>query len=332
MTDKATIATSQVSDTQQNVRLAMELLAQDLRLASYNYVANGPGTPTVGGCAVTNGAISLPVGIRPLDQNIAAPGADTGPDSVSMVVPVLTNVVTPWVLSANVGGTGPDPVPFNQLPMTAASITDMQTNGLAVGSVVSIGGAGARAVTSVGAAAITIGPAGVNFEGKFPAGTAVYLLQCVTYAISTNPAVCGTGSGTCLTRNGIAFVDGIEDIQFSYACDGCSTAGGNPLSPDGVIDEIDGVAGRSKNDFVSNSAWNLIPMTPDKIKQVSVNVVARQLRSDGGFGEKNTPGVNTTGPVIVGDHNPSADPGYNATTYAQQRRRVLTRIIQPRNM
>ncbi|HEY7532132.1 MAG TPA: hypothetical protein VH681_05035, partial [Nitrospiraceae bacterium] len=32
MTDKATIATSQVSDTQQNVRLAMELLAQDVRL------------------------------------------------------------------------------------------------------------------------------------------------------------------------------------------------------------------------------------------------------------------------------------------------------------
>lgn len=329
MTDKATVTTGQVSDTQQNVRLAMELLAQDVRLASYNYVANAPSAPTVGACNVANGALTFPVGLRPQDQNITAPGADIGPDGISMVVPVLTDVVTPWVLSVNVGGTGPDPVPFNQLPMAAAAVTDMQSQGLAAGSVVSIGGAGARAVSSVGATAITLSG---NFEGKFPAGTPVYLLQCVTYAISTNPAVCGAGSGTCLTRNGTAFVDGIEDIQFSYACDGCNTAGGNPLSADGVVDEFDGVAGRSATDFVTNNAWNVTPMTPDKIKQVQVNVVARQLLPDRGFGEKNGPGTNTSGPVIVTDHNPSNDPTYNATTYGEQRRRVLTRIVQPRNL
>lgn len=33
---KATIVVGQVADTQQNVRLAMELLAQDVRLASFN--------------------------------------------------------------------------------------------------------------------------------------------------------------------------------------------------------------------------------------------------------------------------------------------------------
>jgi type IV pilus assembly protein PilW len=34
----------------------------------------------------------------------------------------------------------------------------------------------------------------------------------------------------------------------------------------------------------------------------------------------------------VSDHNPSVDAGYNATTYQQQRRRVLTRTIQVRNL
>jgi len=330
LSQKTTIATGQVADTQQNVRLAMELLAQDVKLASFNYVANAPSAPTVGTCSVLNGAVPMPVGIRPNDKTPA--GADNGPDGISMVVPVLADVVTPWVLSANVGGTGPDPVPFNLLPMSAAAITDMASQGLTAGSVVSIAGAGARTVQTVNATSIQLAS---NFEGKFPAGSTVFLLQCVTYAISTAPAVCGAGSSTCLTRNGVAFVDGVEDIQFAYGCDGCSVVAPNPVAKDGVIDEIDGVnptAGPSANDFVTNSPWNLSPMTPDKIKQVQVIIVARQVTPDQGFSDTNASGLNSNGPVIVSDHNPSADPGYNATSYSHQRRRVLMRVIQPRNM
>ncbi|MCE9534950.1 MAG: hypothetical protein K8R65_00880, partial [Nitrospirae bacterium] len=51
-----------------------------------------------------------------------------------------------------------------------------------------------------------------------------------------------------------------------------------------------------------------------------------------GLGEVASVGMNTAGPVIVSDHNPSADAGYNLTTYQQQRRRVLTRTIQVRNL
>lgn len=93
MSQKATTANEQVVETQQNVRVAMEMLARDMRLASYNYVGNVPGAPTVGTCSVTNGTFSRPVGLRPRDQNPT--GADTGPDSISMVVPLLTDVVTP---------------------------------------------------------------------------------------------------------------------------------------------------------------------------------------------------------------------------------------------
>lgn len=327
---KATIVVGQVADTQQNVRLAMELLAQDVRLASFNYTAKAPGAPTVGACSTLNGVIPFPVGIRPIDKKPA--GADDGPDGISMVVPVRADVVTPWVLSAGVGGTGPAALLFDKLPMSAAALADMVTQGLAVNSVVSVGGAAAKSVKQINAGDIELTS---QYEGKFPVGAPVYLLQCVTYAISTVPAVCGAGSSTCLTRNGVAFVDGVEDIQFAYGCDGCSTAAPNPLGEDGVIDEIDGVntaAGPSATDFVTNSSWNLTPMTPDKIKQIQVIIVARQVTPDQGFGEISRPGVNTNGPMIMSDHNPSADLGYNATTYTQQRRRVLMRVIQPRNM
>ncbi len=330
MSQKATTVNEQVVETQQNVRVAMEMLARDLRLASYNYVGNVPGAPTVGTCSVTNGTFSRPVGFRPIDQNPT--GADTGPDSISMVVPLLTDVVTPWVLSANVGGTGIDPVPFNALPIAAAVITDMVSQGLVVGSVVSIGGGVAKAVGAIGATSLTLSS---SIDGKFPSGTPVYLLQCVTYAVGTTTAACGTGSTACLTRNGVPLVDGIEDIQFSYGCDGCSTTAPNPLSPDGVLDEIDGVNTTSPpsiTDFVTNSAWNLPPMSPETIKQVQISVVGRQMTPDQGFGERYTSGANTSGPVIMSDHNPSADTGYDASTYSKLRRRVVTRVIQPRNM
>lgn len=330
MSQKATTVNEQVVETQQNVRMAMELLARDIRLASYNYVASAPGAPTVGTCSVANGTVPRPVGIRPMDQNPS--GADTGSDSISMVVPLLTDVVTPWVLSANVGGTGIDPVPFITIPIDAAAIADMVSQGLASGSVVSIGGGGVRTVNTVNATSLTLAS---MIEAKFPVGTPVYLLQCVTYAVATTTATCGIGNSVCLTRNGVPLVDGIEDIQFSYGCDGCSTAAPNPLSPDGVLDEIDGVnttSGPSINDFVTNNAWNLLPMLPETIKQVQVSVVGRQMTPDQGLGEISTPGVNTSGPVIMSDHNPSADTGYNASDYTKLRRRVVTRVLQPRNL
>jgi type IV pilus assembly protein PilW len=335
MSQKATTVNEQVVETQQNVRMAMEMLARDVRLASYNYVASAPGAPTVGTCSVTNGIFSRPAGIRPMDQNPS--GADTGSDSISMVVPLLTDVVTPWVLSANVGGTGIDAGSFDTIPIDATAIADMVSQGLAVGSVVSIGGSGAKAVTKINASSLEFSTTSFinKFEGKYPVGTPVYLLQCVTYAVATTTATCGIGNSVCLTRNGVPLVDGIEDIQFSYGCDGCSTAAPNPLSPDGVLDEIDGVnttSGPSINDFVTNNAWNLLPMLPETIKQVQVSVVGRQMRPDQGLGEISTPGVNTSGPMIMSDHNPSADSGYNASDYSKLRRRVVTRVLQPRNL
>jgi type IV pilus assembly protein PilW len=66
---------------------------------------------------------------------------------------------------------------------------------------------------------------------------------------------------------------------------------------------------------------------------VRVTIVARDSQASRALAEgNNKQAINTAGPVIVSDHNPSTDAGYNATTYQQQRRRVLTRTIQVRNL
>ena len=135
-------------------------------------------------------------------------------------------------------------------------------------------------------------------------------------------------------------VDGIEDLQLAYGCDGCNTLPPNPPGPDGIIDDQDapgpgpiGSGVFTAADFVTNSAWSLPPMVPDKIKLVQVTIVARENQPPRALAEgNNKQAINTAGPVIVSDHNPSVDAGYNATTYQQQRRRVLTRTIQVRNL
>src|SRR5687768_13596431 len=167
--NRANQVNSQVADTQQNVRIGMDIISKDMRMAGFNYNATDPATPIVGGCS----SGGRPVGLLPQDQNPG--GADTGPDRVSLVVPVLTNVTTPWALSAAAGSIPPSPVaPFTVITMAGAAITDMAAQGLGIGSVMSIGGAVSRRVSAVTAGTITFDTA---VDGQFPLGTPVYLLQ-----------------------------------------------------------------------------------------------------------------------------------------------------------
>ena len=215
-------------------------------------------------------------------------------------------------------------------------MTEMVAKGLAVDSTISIGGAVTKTVKSVNATSIGFGT-GNYVSGQFPIGTPVYLLQCVQYQVVVNtPATCGSNA-PCLVRNNVPLVDGVEDLQITYACDGCNQAAPNPLYPDGIIDDQDGSSSSgfptfSQGDFMSNGSWAITPRTPDKIRMAQVSLVVRPTNADAGLDEKGTKAVNTTGPVIVGDHNPSADTGYNAQAYQQQRRRVVIRTIQPRNL
>jgi type IV pilus assembly protein PilW len=209
---------------------------------------------------------------------------------------------------------------------------------------VSLAGAASGTVAGVAGDVITlVNP--IPAPTVFPMDTQVYLLQCITYAIGTATPPC-TGTATCLLRgvrdavnfaninndpNMVAIADGIEDIQFTYACDGC-VAAVNGGVVDGLPDDQNGSNTFDTADFISNNTWAAPPLIPPTIRLVQISIVARQLRNDQGFGEGRGTAVSTAAPVVVGDHNPSNDAGFNLATYQQIRRRVLTRTVDARNM
>ena len=321
--DKAARMNDLVAETQQNVRIAMELLSRDVKTSGFGMMSGAVGT-----CANA---------INPQDNTPG--GADTGPDAVALVVP-LTSIVAPvWTLSAQVVG-GPA---TNTITLQAGAVAAMTTAGLAVNSTVSLAGAASGTVAGVAGNVITlVNP--IPAPTVFPVDTQVYLLQCITYAIGTAIPPC-TGTATCLLRgvrnaagfanintdpNMVAIADGIEDIQFAYACDGCVAAVNGGVA-DLLPDDQNGSNTFDTADFISNSAWGTAPLVPATIRLVQISIVARQLRNDQGLGEGRSTAVNA-GPVVVGDHNPTNDAGFNLATYQQIRRRILTRTVDARNL
>ena len=311
---KSTHANDQVVETQQNVRIAMDLLSRDIKHAGFGMM--GP----VGACATA---------IVPLDHTPAGP--DTGPDSVRLLVPIGTSIAPAWTLAGAVGGAASIP----QITLTAGAVANMATEagGSLNGAVVTIAGVATATVTSV--SGDTINFASIPPPVAFPAGMPVYLLQCVTYSIGVTTAACG-GNSPCLLRNGVSVADGIEDIQFAYACDGCVAAVNGGIA-DKIIDNQGGAAGFDQADFVTDNAWNTAPLTPDTIRLVQVTIVARQTTGDQGLGEGRGAMISSPAALQVSDHNHSAGlfaagdyAGLNPP-YSNYRRRVVTRTVETKN-
>ena len=314
---QANAITEQTVELQQNGRVAMELISQDLKVAGF-------GTTT----GISGSTCTSPV--TPADQT--STGKDTGPDSISLVVPYLVGTV----LTAVTGSAATNTVQLNSGAL-AAAIAD----GFAVNAIFSLGGVVTNTVGNLASATDTITTVtSIQAPGIFPAGTQVFWLRCITYSVSTNNTTCA-GGAPCLLRGGVPVADGIEDLQLAYACDGC-VATINSGIPDGVADDLDGSGGFSSCDFLPSTACasGTVINTPlpvgavsDSIRMVRVSIVARQLRleqkSEGGGRA-----IQSTA-VQVEDHNPvdgiAAAGDYNAATYGQYRRRVVTRTIQLRN-
>ena len=314
-TGKSTQANEQVVDTQQAARLAMDLIARDIKLAGFGM------TGTVGNCSIGGSAAAM----VPVDQTVG--GNDTGSDTIRLAVPIGSAVAPTWTLASGIGGTAA----INQFSLPAGALANMQTEagGSLNGVSLSLGGAITAVVNAVAGDTITVNT--IPPPIAFAAGTPVYLLQCVTYRVdTTSTGPCGTNA-PCLLRNNVNIAEGIEDIQFEYACDGCVAAVNGGVA-DGVIDNQNAVAGFDAGDFVMNTNWATAPLTPSTIRLVRMYIVARQMRADQGLGEQNSPVAFTPTPLLVSDHNHSADTGYNATTYSQYRRRVLTRTVEARNL
>jgi len=334
-TDRSTKANEQAANTQQNARLAMELIARDVKLAGFRMPLS-PNVP-VGGTAGNCAPGGTPAGIKPVDKVSGASVLpnDNGPDTISLVVP-RTN--PGWTLSAKV------PVgaatSFTAITLNAAAVTEMIAEGMvdSTNAYVSIGGVVTGEVTTSSGATVNLRTP-FNLPVTFPAGTQVYLLQCIDYSIGTTTAACGT-TGPCLLRTvdtGTApttttnIVDGVEDIQFALACDGCNATIKSGV-PDGVIDDWNANNVFDAVDWQTNRVWVPLTFDPATIRLVQVNVVARQMAADQGLGETQKAGMLTPGPLTVSDHLHSTDPGYVAATYQQFRRRVLTRTVDARNL
>ena len=101
----------EVVQTQQNVRVAMELMTQDLRAAGFGM--NG----AVGACNTA---------IVPADNN--ATGDDTGSDAVSLVVPTAISTLDDNNAKDS----------FNTITLKAGDIAAVTPDGFGVGSAISI--------------------------------------------------------------------------------------------------------------------------------------------------------------------------------------------------
>lgn len=368
VSQKTTRITGQIGNTQATARNALDMITADLKLAGFGMRGL---TSAVGGCHI-NGT---PYALVPGDNNPL--GADTGPDTISMVVP-MTNSITAvgplWqVFVPGAPGTlGGLQTPIPSIPMPANATTAMGNaipGGAAalVGMPVSIGGMAGSTISAVSPTALTLNPA-IPAPTAFGTGTQVYLLQCITYQVIPPPDnlnLC-QGNAPCLVRGAvpallvgpagppncnqvnsgcIPIMDGVEDLQLAYACDGCDprvNSGTPDLQPDDLnlsnnFDQADFITDR--NWFVNIGAPFQDRMTPRTIRMVQVTIVARQTRADQGMGEAQSTPVHSTPFPVIGDHNhatglfalgDTASVAQQAA-YFQFRRRILTRTIELRN-
>ena len=365
-TGKAVRANEQISDAQQNARMAMEMITHDIKMAGFGPpIDPSRNPPPVGNCGIGG----TPVPILPGDNNPTVGAPDTGPDQLSLVVP-LTFYGAPatptWQTTAPVGVGGGG---FATVPINAAILPNMVAAGLGANSFISLGGVVAAQVGGAAAPLVlTVPDPGPT---QIPTGTQVFILQCITYQVIPQLAggapgadlnnVCG-GNAPCLVR-GVAnatvnsfgrvlpncnvpnspclpIVNGIEDIQFAYACDGCLLPAPGLSEPDGRLDDVNLNLNFDQQDYISNQIWNNPPMTPSAIKMVQVTIVARQQLVDTGLGEGNPQagaGTLSTTFLTADDHAHAngvflaGDTGAQVPPYASVRRRVVTRTVETRN-
>jgi type IV pilus assembly protein PilW len=307
----------QTVDMQQSVRMAMELLSRDMKMAGFG----APGG-AIGNCTSA---------IVPNDQN--ATGADTGSDSVQLLVPTTkSSGANRWTLRTATSANGTTQIDLQQ--GGGGAVADMVSAGLAAGSYISIGGAATVQVTSVNAGASSIGISTIPPPLWFQMEDQVYLLQCIRYQVVPQPDAANLclGGAPCLTRGVVGgtgpnaetpIAQGVEDLQLAYACDGC-VATINGGIPDRIIDDQNGSNSFDQGDFLSDKTWATAPLTPDKIQLVQIALVVRQLKDDMGFAETGKVPVGSSQTVLTADRTLPAD--------QNNRRRILTKTVETRNV
>jgi type IV pilus assembly protein PilW len=308
------VAMDQTVQIQQNVRMVLDLMARDIRMAGY---ANPP-AGTVAGCAQHMNAVdsdplnlvSDKISVVTMDQQIGTLAAAYPPPP--------GNVIT-------LSGALPSDIAVGQL---------VSLDGVLTGSV-SAFNIGTKQITLVqpGSAIALTATAPVNFQ----IGAPVVRLNCVTYSV-TDGTVTPPYQLMRAVNGGVAvaMVDGIESIQLAYAID---------ADGDGLIDDQAGGLANTVDclDFVPNGTpctqgAALLPAgtvlalpvavnaSPTAVRLVRLTVVGRAVPP----ASINVSGNTWSDPTYTGNSAIQAENQVFAVAPGI-RRRALTRIVNLRD-
>ena len=302
------VMNDQTVQVQRNVRLAVDLISRDLRMAGYG----NPLVGTLAGCAnsvnPTNSAAGSDlISVMTIDQSI---GTLAGPFTGG-------NVITVAGLAAD------------------AAIND----------VVTLEGIFTAVVTAIpGAGQLTLGGLPIQSPQTIPAGTQVLRLACVTYWVSgtaANPPfqlLRAIGAAAA-----VPIVDGIESLQLAYGIDTAQAGKLDDQNGTGTVDCGDFLPNNMAS-VLTNSSCNVpggavttIPPTVNpaaaagsasstSARQVRITVVGRAIPPAAANTPNNTWSDSTfksSSAVAAEDVSIASMPGI--------RRRVLSRIVSLRN-
>jgi type IV pilus assembly protein PilW len=310
------VTMDQTVQVQQNVRMALDLMARDIRMAGYG----NPTAGTLAGCAQHMNAV----------DNTPA-GADVGPDSISVMT-----------MDLQIGTLGAPYINGDTITLCA---TCALPSDLAVGQAVSIDGVftGSVAGFNAGARTITLFQTGtiipliiippVNFQPGAP----VVRLTCITYTV-TDGTVTPPFQLMRAVNGGlpVAMVDGIESLQLAYGID---------ANNDGILDDqAGGLAGVVDClDFIPNNTpctqgAALLPAgtalalpatvnaSPTSVRLARITVIGRAVPPSA----VNVSGNTWSDPTYTGNSAIQAEDQVVAATPGV-RRRALTRVINLRD-
>jgi type IV pilus assembly protein PilW len=309
---RTSVTMDQTVQIQQNVRMALDLIARDVRMTGY---AN-PAAGALAGCAQHMNAV---------DNNPA--GVDAGSDSISIMT-----------MDQQIGTLGAPYINGDTFTLAGALPSD-----IAVGQAVSIDGifTGSVAGFNAGAKTITLFQTGtiipliiippVNFQPGAP----VVRLACVTYTV-TDGTVTPPFQLMRAVNGGlaVAMVDGIESLQLAYGIDANGDGILDDQNANNIVDCIDFVPNNTPcaqgGAVLPAGAALALPAsvntTPTSVRLARITVVGRAVPP----AAVNVAGSTWSDPTYTGNSSIQAEDQVLAATPGI-RRRALSRVVNLRD-
>lgn len=298
--NRSSVVQSNVSDAQQNARLAMDRLAQDIRSAGFGL----PDPP-----------FSLTIAGQTFTAPLAITNSATAPDSLTIVG------------GRFVGGTlnqSGDPT-CNRAKTQNICLNPGDMPNFFSGAVfqanrkyVNLGGAQFYELATAGHAPGSgrLRLASATLDRDWPDGTQVFIVEAFTYARDIASPGCSAATPclgltdlTGLRGSGVV-AENIEDVQFAYGIDS---------SPrDRLVDDTDADGAYTASDFVDAPA---APATAADVLAVRANVVSRTRSADAS--------QVSFAPLCLEDR--ATDAACTGAANDGFRRRALTKVVTLRN-